>query len=160
MSTLTPARAIRSDAGAPAIETGAPAPDDRREAGSDRLVVSVVAAPPLVHEGVRELLRGSSFDVVPEVRFAGGAIALLDPTIVDARVPLERAVAVLGRRFQHVVLFPMIVDQSDGERAAQAGASGIISQAVRGFALRNGLEAIMTGRTVVIPSDPQPSASP
>lgn len=160
MSTLTPLRAAGSALGAPSVETGAPAPVDGSEVGSDRLIVSVVAAPPLVHEGVRELLKASSFEVVPEVRFAGGAIALLDPTIVDARVPLDRAVAVLGRRFQHVVLFPMVVDQGDGERAAQAGASGIVSQTVRGFALRNGLESIMAGRTVVIPSDPQHRASP
>ncbi len=159
MSTLTPLRAAGSALGAPGVKTGAPAPVDGCEVGSDRLIVSVVAAPPLVHEGVRELLRGSSFDVVPEVRFAGGAIALLDPTIVDARVPLDRAVAVLGRRFQHVVLFPMSVDPSDGDRASQVGASGIISQTARGFALRNGLDQIMTGRSVVIPTEsPRPAS--
>ncbi len=142
-------------AGPDSVGTSAPAPTESPPTGSDRLVVSVIAGLPLVHEGVRELLKGSSYEVKAEARFAGGAIALLDPTIVDPRVSLATAVGALGRRFQHVVLFPMVVSPDDRLRANSVGASGVISQTAPGFELRHGLDAVVAGRTAVVPTNPR-----
>ncbi len=135
-------------------QTGVPVTEDRIESGADRFIVSLIAGPPLLHEGVRELLKGSVFDVVPDARFIGGDVALIDPSVVDATAGLSRAVGALSRRFRHVVLFPMVVTFDDRRRVDRVGASGAISQLARGFELRHGLDSVLAGHTTIVPSNP------